>query len=76
MGLLAREWFLQCVFWFAVALVAAMGIWELIDRLQNRERSEEKPLTVPEAESESETEEWDNLSEEDRAYLRRYFGQK
>lgn len=64
-----RDVFCECMFWFALAMASAMCLWEFVAWLNQKERERdagERPANL-------EAEEWENLTEEERAQLKRYF---
>lgn len=74
----AGEIFFTCVFWFCFVMLAVMGLWEVIERLfrgpaeQPAERVQAGAEQVSAGQA-GEPDEWEKLSDEEKAELKRFF---
>lgn len=78
----ASDIFFTCMFWFCFVLLVVMGAWELIERLfrgpaeQPAPRAytgEQASASSVVAEQAGEPDEWEKLSDEEKAELKRFF---
>lgn len=67
-GKLFADCFYECMFWFLLAILGALGFWEFAEWLFRGppEQPAERKATISD-------DEWENLSEEERNYLRWFF---
>lgn len=69
----AGDIFFTCMFWFCFMLLAVLGLWELCERLFRGPPEEPAPRVQVGAEQTGEPDEWEKLTEEEKAELRRFF---